>query len=366
MITLTLNRIRIKSRNIFLVLCFIFIFNPKSWALNQEDANMNNPFGVLEFLHWNHPWNNYKYASPADWEKAIKLMKEAGVGWVRMDFLWQDIEPQEGRLEFDKYDKVVDLLIKNGIHILGILDYSAEWATACNTWNCPPEDNRMFVKYAVMVIVRYKDRIKHWEVWNEPDSGVYWSEQDGLKSYCKLLKDVYIAAKIADPDCKILNGGLALGPSSINNLYDNGAGGYFDILSLHFFETPLHKGGIKGVTAYPKLARKIMVRNGDGNKRIWITETGCPGVKRGLVADNWWMGDSPTEKQQASWLKEVYTELLKDKFVEKVFWAFFRDCSNHWGNGVDYFGMVRWNYSRKSSFEAYKECFNKWKENEKN
>ena len=27
-------------------------------------------------------------------------MKEAGVGWVRMDFLWDDIEPEEGKLTF--------------------------------------------------------------------------------------------------------------------------------------------------------------------------------------------------------------------------------------------------------------------------
>jgi hypothetical protein len=78
------------------------------------------------------------------------------------------------------------------------------------------------------------------------------------------------------------------------------------------------------------------------------------------------MGDNPTEKQQAGWVKEVYTELLKDKNVEKVFWAFFRDCSSHWGNGVDYFGLVRWDYSRKAAFKAYKECFSKWKEDAKN
>jgi len=326
---------------------------------------MDSPFGVLEFLHWNDSWNNYKYPSAADLEKSIKSMKEAGAGWVRMDFLWQDIEPEEGRFAFDKYDQIVGLLNENNIRILGILDYSAEWAAACNQWNCPPKDNRLFVKYAVKVISRYKDKIKYWEVWNEPDSGVYWSKQDGLKSYCVLLKDVYIAAKKISADCKILNGGLANGPSSINNLYDKGGKNYFDILNLHFFETPLHEGGIKAVAAYPKLAHKIMARNGDGDKKIWFTETGCPGVKRGIKAANWWMGKNPTEKQQAAWLKKVYTELLKDKFVEKIFWAFFRDCSGHWDNGVDYFGMIRWDYSRKPAFQAYKECFNEWKKGRK-
>jgi len=359
-----INRIS-KIYFVFLIL-FSFAVNPFTKAQSEELTNMDNPFGVLEFLHWNHSWNSYKYSSIADWDKVIKLMKEAGVGWVRMDFLWEDIEPKKGELTFEIYDQVVDLLHKNNIHILGILDYSVEWAAACKKWNCPPKDNGLFVKYATRVILRYKDKIKHWEVWNEPDSGVYWLEQDGLKSYCALLRDVYLAAKKTDPDCKILNGGLASGLSSVNLLYDNGAKNYFDILNIHFFESPLHGAGvIKAVTNYPKLAHKIMERNGDGKKKIWITEIGCPGVRPGVKADNWWLGKNPSEKQQEEWVKKVYPELLKDKNVEKLFWAFFRDCSGHWGTGVDYFGLIRWDYSRKPGFKAYKECFKQWEKDKK-
>jgi len=208
---------------------------------------------------------------------------------------------------------------------------------------------------------RYKGKVSHWEVWNEPDSGVYWSKQDGLKSYCALLKDVYVAAKRIDPNFKILNGGLANGLASINNLYDNGAKNYFDILNIHHFESPLHEGGIKGVKAYPRLAYKIMSRKGDGHKKIWITEIGCPGVRRGAKIKGWWMGKNPTEKQQAAWVKKVYTELLKEHYADKVFWAFFRDTKEHWDTGVDYFGLVRWDFSKKPSFKAYRESFDKWK-----
>lgn len=323
---------------------------------------MDSPFGTLEFLHWNHSWNNYKYSSKKELEKTVALMKEAGVGWVRFDFLWQDIEPEEGKFNFSKYDVIVDIVRKNNLNILGILDYSVSWASAEGKWNSTP-DTKAFVNYAVKVIGHYKDKIKYWELWNEPDSGVYWSKQDGLKSYCKLLKEVYIAAKKTYPECKILNGGLANGLASVNRLYDNGAKGYFDIMNIHFFESPIHRGGIKGVTAYPKLAYKVMSRNGDGDKKIWITEIGCPGVKRGLRVKNWWMGKNPTERQQADWLNKVYTELLKDKHVDKIFWAFFRDTKNHWDNGVDYFGLIRWDFSKKPSFKAYKECFNIRKDN---
>ncbi len=338
--------------------------NMENNSANLSKANLDNPFGALEFLHWNHPWNNYKYASNRDVEKAIALMQSAHVGWVRLDFLWEDIEAAEGKFDFAKYDNIVKLLKDKGIHVLGILHYSTNWASSCGEWNCPPKDNKIFVNYAVKVIQRYKNQVKYWEVWNEPDSAVYWKQQDSLKSYCLLLKEVYLAAKKIDPDCKILNGGIANGLGSINHLYDNGAKDYFDILNLHFFQSPLlGRNAIKAVASYPKLAYKIMVRNGDAHKKIWITEIGCPGVKPQLEVNNWWLGDNPDERQQAEWVKEVYTELLKNPQVDKIFWAFFRDTKKHWDNGVDYFGLLRWDYSAKPSFKAYQECFREWKKN---
>ena len=347
-----LNRNRISKILIILILIST-ISSPIIIAGQKEE---DSPFGVLEFLHWNHSWNKYKYPSQEDLLKAIKLMKEAGISWVRMDFLWEEIEPKQGEFDFSKYDKIVDLAEKNNLNILGILDYSACWARAEVCWNAPPTQNSLFVNYAAKTISHFKDKVKYWEVWNEPDSRTYWSSQDGLKSYCQLLKEVYVAAKAANPDCKILNGGLANGLASVNRLYDNGAKGYFDILNLHFFETPLHKNAIKAVATFPKLAYKVMSRNGDADKKIWITEIGCPGVKSGPPVNNWWLGKNPTERQQSDWVKSVYTELLKDKSVEKIFWAFFRDTNKHWDNGVDYFGLVRWDFSKKSAFKAYRRC----------
>jgi hypothetical protein len=329
----------------------------KQDVIRVTEENSNSPFGVLEFLHWDHKWNNHKYPNEKSLVKVISLMKDAGVGIVRVDFLWGDIEPSPGSFTFSKYDRIVDLLNKKNIAMLGILHYSTDWGSSCGKWNCPPKENKVFINYAVKVIERYKGKVKFWELWNEPDSSTYWKPQDGLKSYCALLKEFYPAAKKADPECKILNGGLANGLQSVNKLYDNGAKDYFDILNIHFFETPLHKNAIKAAGAYPRLAYKVMVRNGDAHKKIWLTEIGCPGVTSGITVADWWMGKNPSEQEQAEWARQVYTELLKDEHVEKVFWAFFRDTKKHWKNGVDYFGLVRWDFSSKPAFFAYKKCY---------
>jgi len=322
--------------------------------------NQNNPFGVLEFLQWNHSWNSYKYPSQKELEKSVKLMKEAGVGWVRVDFLWEDIEPQQGNFDFAKYDNMVKLLSENNLQILGLLNYTASWAASDGKWNSPPKENQLFVNYATKVIERYKDKVKYWELWNEPDSATYWTRHDGLQSYCQLLREVYLAAKKVDPGCKILNGGFANPRVSTNQIYENGAKNYFDILNVHLFENPLNPSAIKVVASFPKLIHKAMERHGDGAKKIWITEIGCPGVKRGVQTKKWWMDKNPSERQQAEWVKKIYTTLLKDENVEKIFWAFFRDCHEHWETGVDYFGLIRWDFSKKPSFKAYEKCFQNW------
>ncbi len=322
----------------------------------------DNPFGVLEFLHWDHSWNANKYHTRAELDKAADAVLHCGAGIVRVDFLWQDIEPSPGKYDFAKYDRIVDALSSRGIEILGILDYSSDWASACGKWNCPPRDFALFAAYAARVADRYKGRVKYWEIWNEPDSAVYWQPQDRMKEYCRLLELSYKAIKEVDPGCKVLNGGLAKGLSSVNVLYDNGAAPYFDILNVHIFESPLSDGALSRIRAFPRLVRKVMTRNGDKDKKIWITETGCPGAADRSVK-GWWLGRNPDEKEQAEWLVSVYAELTKAEGVEKVFWAFLRDCNRHWKNGTDYLGLLRWDFSEKPAFGAYSRASREWKEN---
>jgi hypothetical protein len=333
---------------------------PDAWDPSAYDWRETGyePFGVLEFLSWNHPWNNYKYDKKG-LDKIVGLLKEAGVTCVRFDFLWQDMEPSQGAYDFDKYDYLVELLTVNQIRILGVLSYSASWAG--KAWNYPPYDNVTFVNYVAKVVGRYKDKVKYWEIWNEPDSSTYWVPRDEMKRYTQLLKESYVAAKKEDPSCKIVLGGMtSTGYYALKNIYRNGGKDYFDVFNIHPFANPLGKGPIRLVKGIYTQVRKEMVKNGDGHKKIWFTEIGAPGVKRRNKLNGWWEGLSPTEKQQARWVKKIYSELISLEDVEKIFWAFFRDNKEHFKSGVDYFGIVRWDYSKKPAFNAYRECSRKW------
>jgi hypothetical protein len=344
------------------IIIYIFTLFPfiDSCAMDSQEDNEKNPFGILAFLGWNHSWNNYKY-SESDLKKAIALMKDCGISFVRLDFLWNDIEIKQGQFGFSKYDDIVSLLTNSEIEILGLLSYSADWAGP--GWNSPPYKNKTFVNYASKVIERYKDKVKHWEIWNEPDDEQYWKPQDGMVRYVALLKDVYQAAKRIDPNCKILNGGLSKNiTTSLNKIYKNDGGKYFDILAIHPFVNPLNQVDVARVQGLYRACKRIMQKNGD-DKKIWFTELGCPGVKAPSKSNSWWLGISPTEKQQAQWVEKIYTELLIEMpDCDKIFWAFFRDCKNYWNNGIDSFGILRWNFSKKPAFNAYRDSVRLWNE----
>jgi len=346
-------------KRLFLILPLViisFLITPEVYS-EDDPRDSDNPFGVLDFLIWNHDWNYYHYDTVEKIEYSAKLMKEAGVGFVRMDFLWYDIEPKPGVFDFSRYDKIVDILNDNGIKILGILHYNPSWDN--KPWNKAPRPI-LYTNYACKTVDHFKDRVKYWEIWNEPNDPEFWMPQDEMEAYSKLLKMVYPAIKRVDPSAKILVGGLTNTiDESLRRLYSRGCKNYFDIVNIHPFADPVSEDGASNIHNLYEDIRKTMKRYGDNNKKIWITEIGCPGIKKPSRRLSWWLGKGLNEEQQAEWVKKIYTECLKWENVDKVFWAFFRDTDRFFKSAVDYFGLISYDFKKKPSYRAYKKIAKK-------
>ncbi len=323
------------------------------WKASSDAARRDaSPFGVLDFLAWDHDWNGGHYGGGKAL-RAVQKMKEAGIDWIRIDILWSDVEPVQGRWDFTKYDRLVDLLHGNGIRVLAMLHYNAAWA---GEWNTPP-DPEAFTRYAATVVNRYRGRIRHWEIWNEPNMDIYWKPQDGMRGYAALMQKVYPAIKREDPRARVLIGGLTMVPEkSLEDFYRNGGAGTFDIANLHPFVDPLDRNAIQVLKGKVDRFRAVLDKHGDGAKPIWITEIGCPGVPDPAASPAWWMGRNPLEAEQAEWVTRLYGEPLGWPGVEKIFWAFFRDTPDHFHVGTDFFGLVRSDFSEKPSFAAYRDA----------
>ena len=58
----------------------------------------------------------------------LPMAIDTGARWDRFDFRWADIEPTNGVYVTDAYDRLVDDLDAAGVHMVGILLWTPDWA----------------------------------------------------------------------------------------------------------------------------------------------------------------------------------------------------------------------------------------------
>lgn len=251
-----------------------------------------NPLGVNTFLE--------QEAEISKRRGTLQMIRDAGIGWVRQQFPWEDIEiPSKGRYwdekfnqsTWDKYDNIVELANEFGIRLIVRLDLPPRWARPDNQWpHTPPDNFNDYGDFVHAVVSRYRGQVKYYQLWNEPNLSIEWGGKPvDAREYVQLLRIGYQRAKEADPEAVILCAALAPTIEEtwralndqlyLQQMYDAGAGDYFDIMSVMAYG--LRSGpddrrlDLQDVNfSRPMLIREIMVRNGDASKPIWASEMG--------------------------------------------------------------------------------------------
>lgn len=141
-------------------------------------------------------------------QKQVDQIADGGFRFVRMDFSWVHIETEKGKYDFRAYDELLDTLDSRGIRALFILDYHNPFYDN-NQAPHTDEGRAAFARFAKAGAERYKGRGVLWEIWNEPNSSMFWRPAANVEDYVKLAKAVYPALKQADPDCTVLAPALA-------------------------------------------------------------------------------------------------------------------------------------------------------------
>jgi hypothetical protein len=267
----------------------------------------------------------------------LKLMRAARIGWARADFDWSYVEPRRGEWRFDRIDDVVDWAEQEGVNILPILDYDVPWARPAY------KHLDLWLEYVRRVVERYKDRIRHWEVWNEPNLEQFWKDKPDAANYVALLKPTYELIKKIDPELTVLFGGTAEIPwAFIEGVYAAGGKDSFDVMNVHPYRYP--RAPEEGRPLFDDLVRlrELMAKYGDGEKPIWITEIGWP-THQGQ------RGVSP--ERQAEMLARAYL-LSFQAGVEVVFWYEFQAPEHKPDYNEDHFGIVHRDLRPKPAYRA--------------
>lgn len=303
------------------------------------------------------------YPTMDDVERAVKMMREAAIQAIRVDFNWDMLNPTREQWRYDLYDPWVRVVRENDLEILGIIDYVSWWASSAqdsNDWRIrlysEPLRDYDFARYTYEVVSHFKNDVKVWEIWNEPNVEGFWKPKPNPTRYAALLQEAYLAAKYADPDAVVLFAGLSgngiegnddsgLVSDFLARAYAAGAHGFFDAMAIHPYMLP--NGGIETLRAKIAATRAVMKENGDGELPIWITEIGVPSTVP------WWStAPLQSETDVAAWLREVYTQLWD--LVPTIFWYQFQD-QQLGAEAERAFGMVRFDFTPKPAYDVLRE-----------
>lgn len=198
----------------------------------------------------------------------LDLIKAAGIRWVRADFTWGHFEPRDGEFRFERYDEVVKACLERGIDVLPILCYDSPWAGYAHA-NLPAWE-----RYVRRVTERYGDRLRYWEVWNEPNIH-FWKPKPDPKQYAELLKLTHKTIKAVNPKLQVMYGGTAGIPLDfIRNTLELGAAKHFDVMAVHPYSYPSTAERSERLDQLAEL--KVLLKKHAATDRIWVTETGWP------------------------------------------------------------------------------------------
>jgi len=301
----------------------------------SAELRPDSPFGMGAYL--------YRYPnSPegfAEMDRAAEAARRAGVKWSREEFQWHRIEPVRGRFEWEFFDRLVATAKRQGIQVYAIVAYWSHW-----TRPYTPEGIDDYVRYLEALVRRYRDDIRHWEIWNEPNI-FFWQGPKDL--YADLLKKSYAAVKAIDPDAQVLGLSTAgIDFDYIRRMLELEAP--FDILTIHPYRRVLDDQAF--LSDLRRVADLVKPLGGPG-RPVWLTELGWSTYQpHNTQAQDF----APTAlRTQAELLVRCYLLAMGSGIHPRTFWYNFRND----GEDPFYFehqmGILYRDFQPKPAYRAF-------------
>ncbi len=204
---------------------------------------------------------------------------------VRTEMEWSEFEPRgAGQIEprvLAISDRLVSDAAADGIGVIAMVESTPCWASSApasilrscaagrssqaGAW--PPSHPANYAAFAAFLAKRYGTQLAAIEVWNEPDQANqdYFAGPEKPQRYAAILRAAYPAIKQVNPQIPVLAGSL-VGSNGVflRALYAAGIKGYYDGLSVHFYNL---------VLASLRDIHETQLANGD-NKPLWLNEFG--------------------------------------------------------------------------------------------
>ncbi|MFA6292210.1 MAG: beta-galactosidase [Victivallales bacterium] len=260
-----------------------------------------------------------------DVEQAWPVLEGLGVKWARVQSGWAKTEKENGAYDFSWLDIIVDKLLERGVQPWLSVSYGNRLYTpdaAISGVGYPPvyteEERQGWRAYVRALSAHYRGRVRHFEVWNEPDAGFFGPKQDPAL-YAALVKATAEVLKSQQPDAFVICGafGRAMHPGGLlftENCLKHGMAEQCNAISYHGYKVMPEQYIDQEFPAYLRLLRKYKP-----GIEYWQGETGCP--SKVPPGNDQALADMPVnEGVQMRWLlRRILLELGLDAALVSYF-----------------------------------------------
>ncbi len=235
---------------------------------------------------------------------------ELGVKWTRFLAAWPVVESQKGQYDFTSIEEPVRAALAQGITPFVCLSngnklYSAaiphpdpNWRLIYGVKPAPPilDEAAMeaWLRFVDAVVVRTRDRVTHWEIWNEPNHYGYWGAPPDAAAYGRLVRMTAARIRALQPSAVIIAGALAgLDPKFIAAFLEEDREGQVDVVSFHNY------AALPEARIYFADETWAALRAHNPKLKLWQGECGYPSAS----STKDFRGSSPWGRMvQAKWL----------------------------------------------------------------
>lgn len=243
-----------------------------------------------------------------DVTQAWPVLDALGVKWARVQTGWAKTEKRSGAYDFAWLDGIVDGLRERGVQPWLSLSYGNPLYTktvntapagvpashaGCDEFGVgfPPihtaEERRGWQDYVRAVVRHFRDRVTHYEVWNEPDLLSFWKCQPKAADYVDLVRLTSIPLREEQPEAKLIGGAIAWGMTVwslkfLEDCLESGLHELVDILTYHGYKSVPERHSAQEIAAFTHLVAKykpsLAYWQGEAGVQSKVPETGNAGA----------------------------------------------------------------------------------------
>ncbi|NQZ75324.1 MAG: hypothetical protein HRT61_04325, partial [Ekhidna sp.] len=211
-------------------------------------------------------------------------------------------------------------------------------------------------------VTRYKDDIRYWEIWNEPNTTWFWGTPNA-KEYAALVAQSSKLIREIDADCKIIGGSLArVDVPYAKELFELGIANHIDVFSFHPYgvfpeaSRKKMKVQVKMPLVYEPVMNTVdglqqLIDESGRDIELWQGECGYPSAING----SGWNGTGPYSKNiQAKWiLRRGFTDLGLGLNVSAYFMI--KENKNPYREYYNFKGLLEFHELRpKVGYDVYR------------